>query len=1007
MKTKLLFLLLTLVIAVSTFCGVYAFASDEAPEATLQNEETAPKASFYGATLVLSNTVQIRYIVRDENVADYNDISVLVWKSAQDEYVSGTEDYTLTYNGKTTNIGGGVKLPSFDFNGVGPQKLADDFYAVVALKTESGVEYSAPAKYSVLNYAYARFGKLGSAPSTDENLVLLLEELLEYGAASQKYTKYKTDRLATADFYQIKTSGGKLADGFTSGFYLEGEKVTLTAPEENADGLIFASWQDSEGNEISSEAVTEITVGAKNEVYTAIYKEAVKYSDGLAYTKNSDGTYTVTGIGTCADTDIIIPPTYNGAAVVSIEYGAFRANSKITSVSIPDCITSINPTAFEICASLNSINVDENNSAYMDIDGNLYTKDGKILIQYAIAKADTEFTVPDGVIELDAYAFSENRYLKYVDTNGVEIIGTSCFQSCNKLESVSIFDRITSVGSYAFSYSYNIVLNSYDNGLYLGNENNPYLVLIYGYSQAITTCEIHPDTKVIADNAFYGSVKLTHVTLGASVTHIGEHAFASCSVLKSLFIENKLVSIDERAFDFSKKITDLYYLGTAAEWSAVYVNSIGNNAIRNATVHFLTKYEGKDPTCTEPGWNAYYKCSDCDYSTYVEIPTLAHISVGEVVTEPTCDAQGYTTHTCVYGHTYIDSYVDALGHNYVHFVCTECGGDQPESNVELKSDYTNSLDGIYSISGVDNFTDSSLVIPSLTQDGKVITHIGYGGADSFSKVDSLVEIKIPGTVVSIRYNYLFANCPNLSYIAVDKDNPYYVSMDGNLYDKSVTTLIRYAPGKTEESFLIPSTVKYIATTAFYNCKNLKSVTFPEGVTTIGEYAFRYCSGLTSVTIPDSVTSVGKYAFANCSALAGVKLSANMSKIENYTFYYCTSLESVTVPAKVKAIGNDAFFYCYSLKSAVIGSGVTAIGDRAFSYCRSLTSVVIPEGVTKIGVNAFNMCDGLTSVTFKDTTTWYKTSNSSYTGGSKEIVTTASINATYLKMLYAAYYWYKV
>ena len=289
MKTKLLFLLLALVIAVSTIGGIYAFASEEAPEAAAVSEEAnAPKASFYGATLVLSNTIQIRYIVNVENVTNYNDISVLVWKTAPENYVSGTQDYTLTYSGKTTNIGGGVKLPSFDFNGVGPQKLADDFYAVVALKTESGVEYSSPAKYGVLNYAYARFGKLGNAASTDANLVLLLEEMLDYGAASQKYTSYKTDRLATSDFYQIKTVGGKLPDGFTSGFYLEGEKVTLTATDKNAAGEIFICWADANGNFLSKDKSFEITVANKNEAYTAVYGECISHVFGEWYIETEE-----------------------------------------------------------------------------------------------------------------------------------------------------------------------------------------------------------------------------------------------------------------------------------------------------------------------------------------------------------------------------------------------------------------------------------------------------------------------------------------------------------------------------------------------------------------------------------------------------------------------------------------------------------------------------------------------------------------------------------------------
>ena len=85
--------------------------------------------------------------------------------------------------------------------------------------------------------------------------------------------------------------------------------------------------------------------------------------------------------------------------------------------------------------------------------------------------------------------------------------------------------------------------------------------------------------------------------------------------------------------------------------------------------HDVTKHSAKDATCTEIGWNAYETCSRCDYSTYAEIPATGH-NYNAVVTKPTCTSQGYTTHTCHCGDSYVDSYVAALGHTFGAWVTT-------------------------------------------------------------------------------------------------------------------------------------------------------------------------------------------------------------------------------------------------------------------------------------------------------------------------------------------------
>ena len=166
------------------------------------------------------------------------------------------------------------------------------------------------------------------------------------------------------------------------------------------------------------------------------------------------------------------------------------------------------------------------------------------------------------------------------------------------------------------------------------------------------------------------------------------------------------------------------------------------------------------------------------------------------------------------------------------------------------------------------------------------------------------------------------------------------------------------------------------------------IVIPDFVTGIDFEAFWHCVNLTNITIPDSVTSIGSWAF-----------------------WDCVSLTSITIPDSVTSIDKGTFWGCYSLTNVVIPDSVTSIGDSAFESCGGLTSITIPGSVTSIGERAFENCNSLTSITFSDTSTWYRTTSSvdwnNKTGGSQTSVTNSSTNATYFKLTYGSYYWYKL
>lgn len=147
-----------------------------------------------------------------------------------------------------------------------------------------------------------------------------------------------------------------------------------------------------------------------------------------------------------AITNIVFPENTN-----SIESQAFAYCTSLKNIAISDGITNIGDEAFAYCPLLGNIIVDENNVAYKSIDGNLYDKSGKRLIQYAIGKTEMEFIVPNSVETIGISAFAKNEKLETVVINeSVQYIEDSAFAECKALKEVEIADNVIKIGDSAF-----------------------------------------------------------------------------------------------------------------------------------------------------------------------------------------------------------------------------------------------------------------------------------------------------------------------------------------------------------------------------------------------------------------------------------------------------------------------------------------------------------------------------------------------------------------------------
>ncbi|MDE7098653.1 MAG: leucine-rich repeat domain-containing protein, partial [Ruminococcus sp.] len=145
-------------------------------------------------------------------------------------------------------------------------------------------------------------------------------------------------------------------------------------------------------------------------------------------------------------TSIIIPDS-----VTSIGEYAFSDCQRLTSITIPDSVTSIGEYAFESCDSLKNIDVSEKNNNFCSCYGVLYNKDMTILIKYPEAKQATEFIIPNSVTSIDEKAFYFCKSLTSITIpDSVTSIGKCAFWNCTSLTSVTIPDSVTSIGKCAF-----------------------------------------------------------------------------------------------------------------------------------------------------------------------------------------------------------------------------------------------------------------------------------------------------------------------------------------------------------------------------------------------------------------------------------------------------------------------------------------------------------------------------------------------------------------------------
>jgi len=452
----------------------------------------------------------------------------------------------------------------------------------------------------------------------------------------------------------------------------------------------------------------------------------------------------------------------------------------------------------------------------------------------------------------------------------------------------------------------------------------------------LTKVTIGNSVTSIGDRAFLECYALTSVTIPDSVTSIGKNAFSTCRGLTSLKIGNSVTSIGDSAFQLCAALTSVTIPNS--------VTSIGNNAFYGCAA--LTSVTIPD-SVTSIGNLTFYGCGELvtviigksvtsiGQAVFTECKSLKLVTIGKSVTIIGVSAfSGCSALTTI---TIPDSAVTSIS-NYAFYKCYGL------TSIQIP-------DSVTSIAQL-AFDQSGLTSVKMTQKTANTLNISTtSGPVSFFGTDNNVSITIipprpPPSVTIFEYNIQ----PQLNNQPVETFSwgQVFFTLDRSLSNFSYTATTTFIPMPSQSS---NSPIK----------ANLTKVTLGNSVTSIGYQAFLICTGLTSVTIPDSVTSIGNNAFYGCDALTSITIPNSVRSIGDNAFYQCTGLISLEIDDAYTSIGNSAFFICSALKNVDLGNSVTSIGYNAFSRCSALTSITIPDLVTSIGSYAFSQCFALRSV----------------------------------------------
>ena len=633
---------------------------------------------------------------------------------------------------------------------------------------------------------------------------------------------------------------------------------------------------------------------------------------------------------------------YNGKTLKVIRIGdsAFSISS-ITSVTIPNSVTSIGKYAFSDCTGMTSINI------------------------------------PNSVTSIGEAAFINCSSLTSVNIpNSVTSIGGFAFEDCTGLTSITIPGSVTSINNNAFRNCISltsVTIPSSDVSSIIGAE-------AFRNCTSLTSINI-PNVTLIGASAFYGCTALTTLNM-SNVEDIGEDAFRGCTSIHTLTIPSSCKKIKHRAFNgciirklvledssntlklglsgwrqenyadeiyykdlFSHSQVDTLYWGRSIDINFSYANPLyrdynvpgifGNQIKKIVVGNQITDndiYKGYSSSLFNFNGNSerplYYNITfGKGISTVPNMSYDDNLDSLFLLNETPPNAKGFSNKQYLHCNLFVpkgsktayqsadvwknfwnilefDPYAISFADAKVKAICvaqwdTDGDGELNESEAAAVTDLGTAFKSKTSITSFNEL--------------KYFTGLTVLGNDAFSGCISLTSIAIPPSLTRVKTG-AFKNCSSLAKIIVTDIAAWCgIIYEGNSYSNGDFPLNKAQHLYSDENI------------------EITNVVIPESVTRIEPLAFRDAKYITSVTIPNSVTYIGREAFRGMHRLTSINIPLGITSVEPYVLQDCETLASVSIPESVTSIGDNAFAKCYGLKNVYCYSeGVPSTGSNVFS-----------------------------------------------------------------------------